>query len=198
MQASFIDSLWEVGRQQEGNYHGEVLIARLVHQGGHREMFYLPFERLEEAIRYFQEEESGPGLYDPDDLSLLYSYDLPTGGVRHLYLFFNTEDFLDIMEALGNQVQEEDLPLAISDKVISPGDQGVVFTTTPTSAFTKANASGVSLNKATFQDSTVLFRRYNDIHSPPVDEPLVEEPFQGPTPAISPRSLYGVPSFRRW
>jgi hypothetical protein len=125
MEAEVIDSLWEVARQEQDQYHDLFLVAKVVYQEGHRDIYRLGFDQLDQVISYFQMEELGDGVFDREDRVILFHYDRPTGPITYLYAFYRDETFNAVVSALANRLKETNLDLGISRKVIDDYDPGI-------------------------------------------------------------------------
>lgn len=127
MEAQVIDSIWEVHRQDQDYLYDKYVVARSVWYEGQYETMGLYFNSLEEVVSYFLLEEVGDGLYDPEERILVFTYNLPTGPISHLYAFFLESSFEAVIEALSNSyrhLEAKDLDTMISRKVLEVGDPG--------------------------------------------------------------------------
>lgn len=124
MEAEVVDSLWEIGRQEDGYYHNKITVTRSVWQEGQRGVYNLFFDSLEDLVSYFIIEEVGDGLYDLEDRVIVFSYDQPTGPIDRVYAFFHDTPFVAVVGALGDQLTSANLDIDISRKVIGNFDPG--------------------------------------------------------------------------
>ncbi len=124
MEAEVVDSLWEIGRQDQDFHHAQIVITRSVWQEGQYGIFDLYFNTLQDLVEYFKVEEVGDGVYDPQDMVIAFSYDQPTGPLYRMYAFFRENPFDVVVNALGDQVTSVELDTDISRKVMDDLDPG--------------------------------------------------------------------------
>ena len=180
MEAEVIDSLWEIGRQEDGFYHNKIAVTRFIWQEGQYGVYNLFFNTIDEVIAYFNIEEVGDGLYDSEDRVIIFSYDQPTGPLDRLYAFFRDESFDAVVAALGNQLTQAELDIDISRKVIDDLDPGF-----RPPAFIIGEATNEELpdnvQDITLQDYTDAdLRNFNRL----ISTDLNREPFGTTSPAI--------------
>lgn len=189
MESFSLDSLWELARQEQSRFKNAIIVARTVYQEGHMDMYRLHFNNIEEVVEYFELEEVGDGIYDEEDLIIVFDYDyLPTGPITYIYSFFLEEPFHAVIDALSDRLIEYDLDVNISRKVLEDGDPGIFLPT---------------IKRPERANGTVLFNEYSHIakEEPGEIEPggitsLPINPFERYTGFVGvERELYNVPSF---